>query len=83
MQHWFDAGVPLKQIFKAATYNNAKEFDLINSVGTISIGKTANILILNSNPFETIEAYNDIQFVLMNGKLIEREKLTSKYDGTN
>ncbi|MDO6518519.1 amidohydrolase family protein [Zobellia uliginosa] len=83
MQHWFDAGVPLKQIFKAATYNNAKEFDLINSVGTLSIGKTANILILNSNPFETIEAYNDIQFVLMNGELIEREKLTSKYDGTN
>ena len=83
MQHWFDAGVPLKQIFKAATYNNAKEFNLINSVGTLGIGKAANILILNSNPFESIEAYNDIQFVIINGELIEREKLTSKYDENN
>ena len=80
MQHWVDAGVPLKQIFKAATYNNAKEFDLIESIGTINTGKTANILILNSNPLETIEAYNDIQFVLINGDLIEREKLSSNYE---
>ena len=83
MQHWFDAGVPLTQIFKAATYNNAKEFDLISSTGTLSSSKTANILILNSNPLETIEAYDDIQFVIINGELIEREKLTSKYAENN
>ena len=83
MQHWFDAGVSLKQIFKAATYNNAKEFDLINSIGTLSSSKTANILILNSNPLERVEAYNDIQYVLINGELIEREMLTSKYDENN
>jgi len=80
MQHWVDAGVSLKQIFKAATYNNAKEFDLIESIGTINIGKTANILILNSNPLEAIEAYNDIQYVLIKGDIIEREKLSSKYE---
>lgn len=83
MEHWYEAGVPLKQIFKAATYNNAKTFKLISSVGTLSAGKSANILILNSNPLETIEAYNNIEFVLINGKLMEREKLTSKYDRTN
>lgn len=41
MQHWLDAGVPLQHIFKAATYNNAKEFGLIRSMGTIDIGKIA------------------------------------------
>tara|TARA_R110002167_G_scaffold115853_20_gene290527 strand:+ start:1814 stop:3388 length:1575 start_codon:yes stop_codon:yes gene_type:complete len=80
MQHWYDAGVSLKQIFKAATFSNAKAFGLLGSVGTLGSGKSANILILNSNPLETIEAYNDIEFVLINGTLIEREKLTSKYD---
>ncbi len=83
MQHWFEAGLSLKQIFKAATYNNAKTFDLINSIGTLARNKTANILILNSNPLERIEAYNDIQSVLINGKLIERKRLTSKYDLNN
>ena len=80
MQHWFEAGVPLEQIFTAATYNNAKAFNLMDSVGTLHKSKTANILILNSNPLETIKAYNDIQFVLINGRIIERKKLTSQFD---
>ena len=79
MQHWTEAGIPLEQIFKAATYNNAKEFGLIDSIGTISSGKTANIIILNSNPLRTIEAYNDIQYVLIKGEVIDREKLSAKY----
>ncbi|MCZ6595756.1 MAG: amidohydrolase family protein [Bacteroidetes bacterium] len=79
MQHWADAGIPLEQIFKAATYNNAKEFGLIDAIGTISSSKTANILILNSNPLKTIEAYNDIQYVLIDGEIIDREKLSAKY----
>ncbi len=79
MQHWIDAGIPLEQIFKAATYNNAKEFGLIDSIGTIRSGKTANLIILNSNPLRTIEAYNDIQYVLIKGEIIDREKLSAKY----
>lgn len=79
MLHWVEAGIPLEQIFKAATYNNAKEFGLINSIGTINSNKTANILILNSNPLKTIEAYNDIQHVFINGEIIDREKLSAKY----
>lgn len=77
MNHWVDAGVPLNQIFKAATYNNAKAFDLIDSIGTISRSKTANILILNSNPLETIKAYDDIEFVIINGALLKRSVLSA------
>ena len=79
MQHWFDAGITLEQIFKAATYNNAKAFGLIDAVGTISKNRTANILILNSNPLKTIKAYNDIKHILIGGEIINRESLSAKY----
>ena len=77
MKRWDDAGVPLNQVFKAATYNNAKAFDLLASIGTISSSKTANILILNSNPLDTIGAYDDIEFVIINGKLMKRAELSA------
>lgn len=77
MKHWLNAGVSLELIFKAATYNNAKQFNLLGSIGTLKENKTANILILNSDPFQTIEAYNDIQFVMINGQLKKRDFMAS------
>uniref|UniRef100_UPI0040496787 amidohydrolase family protein n=1 Tax=Fulvivirga sp. TaxID=1931237 RepID=UPI0040496787 len=80
MKHWLNAGVSLELIFKAATYNNAKQFNLLGSIGTLKENKTANILILNSDPLKNIKAYNDIQFVMINGRLNERRKLSSTYE---
>lgn len=78
MQYWADAEIPLAQIFKAATYNNAKTFNLLDLVGTIQKGKTANILLLDKNPLETVDAYNSIEYVIINGELVEREELSIK-----
>ena len=77
MKHMFEAGISLETIFKAATFNNAKAFHLESMYGKIEIGNTANMLILNSNPLETIEAYNDIEKVIINGKVIDRKELSA------
>ena len=79
MKHLFEAGISLKTIFKAATYNNAKAFHLESRYGKIEKNKIANMLILNSNPLETVEAYNDIDKVIINGKVINREQLSALY----
>jgi imidazolonepropionase-like amidohydrolase len=77
MKAWVKSGVSLNKILQAATINNAKAFNLEKSVGSIEIGKKANLLILNQNPLKTIEAYNDIEFVIINGQAIERESLAA------
>jgi imidazolonepropionase-like amidohydrolase len=77
MQHWADAGVDLKMIFKSATYNNAKAFNLNGLYGTIEKGKIANLLILNSNPLKTITAYNDIDKIILHGNVISRIELSA------
>lgn len=70
-----DAGLSLDKILTSATINNAKAFHLDSLIGTIEIGKRANMLLLNTNPLKTIEAYNDIHTVFSNGKAIFREDL--------
>ncbi|MCJ7466474.1 MAG: amidohydrolase family protein [Maribacter sp.] len=77
MRHWADTGIPLEKIFRAATFNNAHAFHLEHLYGSVEKGSIANLLILNSNPLKTVEAYNDIEKVMIRGKLIVREQLSA------
>ncbi|WP_422860702.1 amidohydrolase family protein [Flagellimonas sp. S174] len=76
MKHWKSAGIPLNQVFIAATYNNAKEFYLLDKKGTIEVGKEADLLLLNDNPLENIMAYDKIDKVIIKGEVINREALS-------
>ena len=77
MRHMSEAGISLKSIFKAATYNNAKAFYIEEKYGSVEKDKIANLLILNSNPLENVEAYNNIDLVIIRGEIIERDQLSA------
>lgn len=70
------AGMSLKQIFRAATINNVREFKLESQIGTIEPGKVANLVLMTKNPLETIDAYDSITTVFVHGKPLTREDLS-------
>jgi len=70
-----EAGMPLSKILLSATMNNAKAFNLDDSIGSLAIGKKANMILLTKNPLEEIEAYNAIDKVVIGGKVIARKDL--------
>jgi len=72
-------GVPLKSIFEAATINNAEKFGLADRYGSIESGKTANLLLLEANPLETVEAYDRIRWVVLGGRALARDTLAADY----
>lgn len=78
MLNWSKAGVTNKQILMAATIDNAKFLKLEESIGSIAVHKTANLIILDKNPLENIENLNSIQKVILNGKIIPRNNLSVK-----
>ncbi len=77
MKHMFEAGISLRSIFRAATYNNAQAFHMEHQYGSVEKGKIANLLILSSNPLESVEAFNGIEQVIIRGEIIERAKLSA------
>lgn len=77
MKAWYKAGISLEKILQAATINNAKAFNLDDVVGSIEIGKKANLLLLNQNPLQTVEAYNNIESVFINGQPVTRQALAA------
>jgi len=77
LESWARAGIPLAEILRSATLENARMFGLEEQIGTIQPGKQADLVLLNSNPLENIQAYNDISLVIFNGKPIERRDLSA------
>lgn len=77
MQKWSQIGVSLEQILLAATINNAKTFNLDNKYGSIENNKIANLIILDKNPLETIDAYNAIDKIIVRGQLLDRKILSA------
>ncbi|MBU2713365.1 amidohydrolase family protein [Zooshikella harenae] len=72
------AGITLKDILAAATINNARALSLDQSIGSVTEGKTANLLILDKNPLETISAYNAINTVIIKGHPYQRSFFSAK-----
>lgn len=75
LQDWADAGVPLPLILRAATLDNAKALRISRELGSIEIGKRADLLLLKSNPLENISAYDSIETIFLSGEPIARELL--------
>jgi len=77
MQQLQKAGLSLVQIFKAATINNAREFKLDSQVGTIEPGKIANLVLLKKSPLESVDAYDSIVTVWVQGRPVSRRSLAA------
>jgi len=77
MKKLVDAGVSLRQLLAAATIANAEAFNLDDRYGTVEPGKIANLLLLQENPLESVEAWNSIQVVVLHGELIKRSSLSA------
>ena len=80
LKHMAEIGVPLAKLLAAATINNAEMFGLADRYGSIETGKIANLLLLESNPLESVEAYDRIRWVVLGGRAIARDELAADHD---
>jgi imidazolonepropionase-like amidohydrolase len=64
------------QIFLAATIANAEALRL-HDVGTVQVGKRANLLLLREDPRVTIRAYDEIVKVILGGQVLDRAALAA------
>jgi imidazolonepropionase-like amidohydrolase len=75
LQDWVDAGAPLSLVLRALTLDNANAFGLSRELGSIEVGKRADLLLLRENPLVNVSAYDSIETIFLNGEPIARETL--------
>ena len=65
------AGLSVPQVIDAATINAAKLCKIDGQVGSIAVGKQANIIAVKSGIDETFEALSHVEFVMNRGTVIK------------
>lgn len=67
-----EAGMPADEAILSATRIAAKVLGLEDEIGTVSEGKSADLIAVEGNPLEQIELLKDVQFVMKQGKIYKR-----------
>lgn len=69
------AGLSPLQALQAATINPARALAATDSLGTVSPGKLADLVLLTANPLENIQHSRQISGVILNGRYLSRRAL--------
>jgi imidazolonepropionase-like amidohydrolase len=69
------AGLTPMQALQTATKNAADYLGKLDSLGTVEKGKTADLVLLDANPLESISNTEKISAVVLNGNLLDRKML--------
>ena len=64
----FEAGMTQREVLRSATITPAEFLNIEDQIGTIDEGKLADLVILNSNPLDSISNTQDIYLVISKGK---------------
>jgi imidazolonepropionase-like amidohydrolase len=77
MRDLIGVGETPAQIFRSATLANARALKLDRDIGTVQVGKRANLLLLRQDPTQTIDAYAGIAKVILNGRVLDPSELVA------
>ena len=75
------AGLPNVAVLKAATINGANALGVGDKLGSVEVGKLADLYVANGNPLEDIKAARDIRLVIKAGVVYDPEALLQSAEG--
>ncbi len=72
-----EAGLSNYEVLKTATINASKTHSIMNNMGTIEVGKIANLILTNKNPLLDLSTLQNPTKVFVKGGKLDRETLDS------
>ena len=78
MQDMAEAGLSPYEILQSGTTNVAKFFKMSGRLGSISIGKMADLVLLEENPLENIKNAQSIVGVMYRGNWLPKKEIDSR-----
>lgn len=73
MAAFVDAGLTPLQALETATSNPARFLERSKDIGTVEVGKVANLVLLDANPLQDIHNTRLISAVILRGQVVPRE----------
>jgi len=70
-----EAGIPPLEVIKIATSNGAQALGIERDVGTIEVGKQADMKVLSENPLDDISNTKKVEAVIVDGQFIDNMQI--------
>ena len=67
-------GIPPMAAIQAATRNSAEMMGVLDDLGTVEVGKLADLIVLQKNPLEHISHLRSLSMVIKDGKIVNRSQ---------
>ena len=71
MELLIECGMNPLEVIRAGSLETARFFQIEDRLGTVEIGKEADLILVSGDPSQNLEAMKQIERVLLNGKWIE------------
>jgi formylglycine-generating enzyme required for sulfatase activity/Tol biopolymer transport system component len=74
--HWemallAEGGMSNLRVLRAATINTASTLGIDKEVGSLEVGKLADLIVLDRNPLDDIHNSNSVRYTMVNGRLYD------------
>ncbi len=76
-----EAGFTPVEAIKISTYNGAKYLDRLDEIGTLAVGKRADIMLVRGNPDKNIADIRNVEIVFKNGVAFNSDSLVASVEG--
>lgn len=78
--HWelwniAQGGMSNMDALKAATINGAEYIGLQKDIGSLEVGKLADLIVLDKNPLTDIKNSNSVKYTMINGRIYDTETM--------
>lgn len=72
-QFMTESGMPAMEAIQSATIEAAKLMEIDDKLGSIEVGKLADIIAVDENPIDNIETMMNVPFIMKDGKIYKSE----------
>ncbi|HAI41488.1 MAG TPA: hypothetical protein DCM40_26935 [Maribacter sp.] len=72
------AGIPAAEVLKMATINSAKITGTSDYLGSIEVGKNADLILIDGNPVENISDVRRVEWTIKGGTIFYADELYNK-----
>jgi len=84
--HWelwsfVQGGMTPLEAIRASTLDAARYVGLDRDIGSLEVGKLADLFVVRGNPLEDVRVTDDVEWVMINGRLFEASTMNQKFPG--